>query len=78
MRRVHPKAAPRTATLNRLARDLEPGPVPLRERLAAMRLDEVELEVWEDVQDPAGGDLDVFLGCAREIADRLHEVIPRL
>ena len=39
---------------------------------------EVELEPWEDVVDPAGGDLDVFLDCAREIADLLHELIPRL
>jgi protein-tyrosine-phosphatase len=78
MRRVHPRAAPRTATLKRLARDLPPGPAPLTERLQAMALDVVELESWEDVLDPAGGDLDVFLDCAREIADLLHEVIPRL
>jgi protein-tyrosine phosphatase len=78
MRRTHAAAAPRTATLNRLARDLEEGPAPLWERLAAMRLHEVMLEPWEDVQDPAGGDLDVFLECAQEIAARLHEMIPRL
>ncbi|GIU88189.1 MAG: low molecular weight phosphatase family protein [Acidimicrobiia bacterium] len=78
MRRVHPAAAARTATLKRLARDLPPGPAPLWERLAAMRLQEVRLEPWEDVADPAGGDLDVFLACAREIADLLHAVIPRL
>jgi protein-tyrosine phosphatase len=78
MRRVHPRAAPRTATLKRLARDLPEGPTPLVERLLQMALDEVELESWEDVLDPAGGDLDVFLDCAREIADLLHVVIPRL
>ncbi len=78
MRRTHPRAAPRTATLKRLARELPPGPAPLFERLAEMRLRDVVLEPWEDVLDPAGGDLDVFLDCAREIADRLHEVIPRL
>jgi hypothetical protein len=43
-----------------------------------MELHEQQLEPWEDVHDPAGGDLDVFLDCAREIADLLHEVIPRL
>jgi protein-tyrosine phosphatase len=78
MRRVHPRAAPRTATLKRLARDLPAGPLPLGERLEPMRLQEVDLEPWEDVVDPAGGDLDVFLACAREIADLLHEIIPRL
>jgi protein-tyrosine phosphatase len=78
MRRVHPTAAPRTATLKRLARDLEPGPPSLRERLEPMRLHEVPLELWEDVLDPAGGDIDVFLDCAEEIAELLHEVIPKL
>jgi protein-tyrosine phosphatase len=78
MRRSHPAAAPRTATLKRLARDLPDGPAPLWERLAAMRLHEVLLEPGEDVVDPAGGDLDVFMECAREIADLLHDVIPRL
>ena len=43
-----------------------------------MRLHEVMLEPDEDVVDPAGGDLDVFLDCAREISDLLHAVIPRL
>jgi protein-tyrosine-phosphatase len=78
MRRVHPTAAARTATLKRLARDLPAGTTPLWDRLQPMHLDTVELEPWEDVVDPAGGDLDVFLECAREIADLLHELIPRL
>ena len=78
MRRVPPRAAPHTATLKRLARDLVGGPGPLSARLVPMRLHEVALESWEDVVDPAGGDLDVFLACAREIADLLHELIPRL
>jgi protein-tyrosine phosphatase len=78
MRRVHPTAAPRTATLRRLARDLPPAPPPLPERLAALALGGVELEPWEDVADPAGGELDDFHACAREIAELLHVVIPRL
>ena len=78
MRRVHPVAARRTATLKRLASDLPADGSALFERLARMRLHEVALEPWEDVVDPAGGDLDVFLACAREIADLLHELIPRL
>jgi len=78
MRRFHPAAATRTATLKRLARDLTPGPTPLRDRLAVLELDRVDLQPWEDVLDPAGGDLDVFQDCAKEIADLLHDVIPRL
>ncbi len=78
MRRVHPRAAPRTATLKRLARDLPADGTPLVERVAGMMLADVELEPDEDVLDPAGGDLDVFLDCAREISELLHAVIPRL
>jgi protein-tyrosine-phosphatase len=78
MRRVHPRAAPRTATLKRLARDLPAGSTDLTARLFALELATVDLEPWEDVLDPAGGDLDVFVSCAREIADLLHQVIPRL
>src|SRR6202162_5493388 len=44
MRRVPPRAAPHTATLKRLAQDLPAGPGPLCDRLAPMRLHEVELE----------------------------------
>jgi hypothetical protein len=78
MRRTHPRSAAHTATLKRLARDLPPGPSPLSDRLAPLHLDQVPLEPWEDVVDPAGGDLDIFVACAREIADLLHEIIPRL
>jgi protein-tyrosine phosphatase len=78
MRRVHPAAAPRTATLRRLARDLPPGPEPLAARVAALALADVTLEAWEDVDDPAGGDMDAFLNCAREIASLLHALVPRL
>ena len=38
MRRVHPRAAPRTTTLKRLARDLPDDGSPLVDRLAAMHL----------------------------------------
>jgi protein-tyrosine-phosphatase len=78
VRRIHPEAAARTATLKRLARDLQPGPEPLRERIAALRLDRVALEHWEDVEDPAGGDDDVFHECAGQIRDLLHRLAPAL
>jgi len=78
MRRTHPAAAARTGTLRRLARDLWKGPEPLRDRVDALGLASVELDEWEDVEDPAGGDLDTFKQCAREIADLLHELVPRL
>lgn len=78
MRRVHPMAAPRTATLKRLARDLAADERPLAQRVAELDLAAVELEAWEDVIDPAGGDVDVFVDTAAEIAECIHALAPRL
>jgi protein-tyrosine-phosphatase len=78
VRRTHPEAASRTGTLRRLARDLHPGPDPLAARVTAVRLDEVALEPWEDVADPAGGELPEFEACAREIRDLLVRLAPAL
>ena len=80
MRRVHPEAAPRTGTLKRLARDLPAtvGNGTFAERVAALRLDDDELESWEDVADPAGGDLPEFEACAREIHDLLALLAPAI
>jgi protein-tyrosine-phosphatase len=72
IRRVHPEAAKRTATLRRLARDLGPGPEPLADRLAALDLDAVPLEPWEDVADPAGGEIEEFVACVQEIDRELR------
>ncbi len=78
MRRVHPRAASRTATLKRLARDLAGDARPFVERVAELGLAEVSLEPWEDVIDPAGGDIDVFVETAAEIAENIHAIAPRL
>jgi protein-tyrosine-phosphatase len=80
MRRVHPRAATVTGTLKRLARDLAPaGSAPFAARVAALHLDSVELDAdWEDVIDPAGGDADVFVDTAAEIAEQIHSLAPRL
>jgi protein-tyrosine phosphatase len=77
VRRMHPEVADRTATLKRLARDLAVDDTPLRDRLAALALASTDLETWEDVVDPAGGELEDFEACAREIDDLLNEVLPR-
>ena len=78
VRRIHPEAAGRTATLKRLARDLGPGAEPLAERIARLDLASVDPEPWEDVDDPAGGDLEVFEACARQIHDLLTDLAPAL
>jgi protein-tyrosine phosphatase len=71
VRRRHPGAAARTGTLKRLARDLPGASGTLAERVASLCLAEVVLEPWEDVEDPAGGEPEVFHHCAVE----LHELL---
>lgn len=78
VRRTHPRAAARTATLKRLVRDLPAGPTPLPERVAALGLARVSLEDWEEVVDPGGGDADAFAACAIEVADLVARLAPRL
>jgi protein-tyrosine-phosphatase len=68
MRKKHPDANSKVASLPRLARDLAVGaPETLEHRLAALALDSHVFEDWEEVIDPAGGDLQVFEDSAAEI-----------
>jgi protein-tyrosine-phosphatase len=78
VRRTHPEAAWRTGTLRRLVRDLPGGPAPLAERVASLDLASVRLEPWEDVTDPAGGDIDDFHACAQEIESLITQLAPRV
>ena len=67
VRRQHPDAAARTGTLKRLCRDLPALDGELGPRVAALGLADVELEAWEEIVDPGGGDVPEFEACAREI-----------
>jgi len=78
IRRTHPAAAGRTATIKRLVRDLPEGPLPLVDRLAALHLDPVEVEDWEDVRDPAGGEIEDYVAVAEELHGLVAELGPRL
>jgi protein-tyrosine-phosphatase len=78
VRREHKTAAPRTATLKRLCRDLPHAGGDLRERIAALDLATVEPEPWEEVDDPAGGDQPVFEACARELLILVEELAERI
>jgi protein-tyrosine-phosphatase len=72
VRRRYPRVADRTATLRRLARhDVEPWNLP-------PGLANEQVEPWMVTEDPAGGDIDVFISCARTIADDMAVLIPRL
>ncbi len=78
IRRVHPEAAAKTASIKRLCRDLPAGPPPLAERVRALGLAMVDIGEWEDVEDPAGGDDGAYRSCAKELADLCAELRPRL
>jgi protein-tyrosine phosphatase len=78
IRRVYPWAAPKTASIRRLCRDLSDGPEPLGQRITALGLGALPVEAWEDVEDPAGGEDEVYVNCAKELADLCTELLPRL
>jgi protein-tyrosine-phosphatase len=78
VRREHRGAAWRTATLPRLVRDIGVADQPLAERLASLALHTVELERWEEVVDPAGGDQPIYDACADEVAGLVRALLPAL
>jgi protein-tyrosine-phosphatase len=78
VRRQHPEASRRCATLRRLCADLDAGPAPLDERIAALDLGELPLNPAEDVADPAGGDVDVYVACADELWSLTGQLLGRL
>jgi len=53
-------------------RDLTPPGEPLPARLKLLQPATVDLEPWEEVADPAGGELPEYLACVQEI-DHLIE-----
>jgi len=76
VRREHPEVAARTGSLIRLAEELPTGDEPLADRVAGLGLADLELEPWEEVVDPGGGEVEDFVASAREIVvlvDRLAE-----
>jgi protein-tyrosine-phosphatase len=80
VRRVHPDAADRTVTLKRLVRSLSPTDVgrSLRERVLALDLVSVEIEDWEEVVDPAGGEQPEFDACVAELDALVDQLIALL
>jgi|SRR5947207_3921222 len=78
VRRTHAAASPRTATLKRLVRDLAVDGRPLADRVADLDLAGVELEDWEEVVDPGGGDAPTFLACADEIVPLIDQLAVKL
>jgi protein-tyrosine-phosphatase len=78
IRREFPGAAAKTASIKRLCRDLPSGPGSLAERIGGLGLGDLPIEPWEDVEDPAGGEDEVYRACVKELADLCAELAPRL
>ena len=79
MRKKHAEATARVVSLPRFARDLEPGDLDsFATRLAHLNLEQCEFEPWEEVIDPAGGDLAVFQASAAEIHGHIATLAPKL
>jgi protein-tyrosine-phosphatase len=78
MRRRNERLASRTGTLKRLCRELPDTEGTFSQRVAALGLATVELEPWEDVEDPAGGELPEFLACAEIISGLIDEFVATL
>jgi protein-tyrosine phosphatase len=78
VRRRHPEAAAKTASIKRLCRDLSDGPRPLAERIDALGLGALPIEAWEDVDDPAGGDDEDYVVCATQLHALSAALLPRL
>jgi len=77
IRRNHPEGAPLVAMLPRLVRDLGTEG-SLAARIAALGLEGIEPEAWEEVVDPAGGEQDVFDASASEISALIDQLLPAL
>jgi protein-tyrosine-phosphatase len=67
VRRHHPEVSRNCATLRRLCLDLAPGEATLGHRIDALALSDRPLDPAEDVADPAGGDVEVYVACANEL-----------
>jgi protein-tyrosine-phosphatase len=78
MRRRHPSAADRTATLCWLADNLPRGGEPLSVRVGRLDLAELDPDAQGDVKDPAGGDDRDYRECAREVQRLVDDLVDRL
>jgi len=79
IRRMHPEAAPITGSLKRVVRDLAPASEGgLDDRVAALQLEHIDFEDWEEVIDPGGGEQPVFHAAAAEIAELVDALLDRL
>jgi len=78
VRRRHPVGADRTATLRFLAQNLPAGSTPLSDRVAELGLAGLDPLAQGDVVDPAGGDDQDYVDCARQLSALIGDLVARL
>jgi protein-tyrosine phosphatase len=78
VRRRHPQAADRTATLSWLVRHLPAGPGALATRVSQLDLAAVDPADQGDVEDPAGGDDAAYTACASHLSRLVADLAVRL
>jgi protein-tyrosine-phosphatase len=78
VRRNHPASGARTSTLRHLSAALNGSGRPLPERLQRLDLAGRTVEPAEEIVDPAGGEIDIFIDCAREVVDLVRQLARRL
>ncbi len=78
LRRWHPEAAGRVATLALLAGALPEAPPDLGARVRAMALEGIEFDDRDDVADPAGGDEATYAEMMTTLVTQCGELARRL
>jgi protein-tyrosine-phosphatase len=78
VRRTYPSAGTRTSTLRHLAGALNGCPGSLAERLSDLELAARSIDPAEEIADPAGGEVGVFIACAREVVGLVRRVAEQI
>jgi protein-tyrosine-phosphatase len=78
VRRRHPEAVAKVATIAVLASTLPEDSRPLRDRIASMELDGIEGDGADDVEDPAGGDAAAYERAMTVLAEHCAQLARRL
>jgi protein-tyrosine-phosphatase len=78
VRRNHPAAGARTSTLKHLAGALNGSGQPLPERLPRLALADRTVEPAEEIVDPAGGEVPIFVECAHEVVGLVRPLATHL
>jgi protein-tyrosine-phosphatase len=78
VRRNHSAAGARTSTLKQLAGALHGSARSLPEGLQSLDLAGRTVEANEEIVDPAGGEVGIFVACAREVVALVRRLADRL